>query len=78
MAKRTKKREKCTKCGNLPHTQQPGHLALSFVRSSFPVLSIDKEVPRLSATKRRRETTDDPRLPIPGMEFKILIMGQEF
>jgi len=47
----------------------------NFVKSSFPFLSIDKEVLRLLLAKRRRETMDYPRIPIQGIKFKIPIVG---
>jgi len=49
---------------------QRRHLTLNFVRSGFPSLPIDKEVPRFPITKGRRKITDDPRVPILGLKLK--------
>lgn len=75
---KTKKGETCAKCRNLPLTQQYGHLAPTFIRSSFLIFSIDEEVPRLPITKGRRITTDDSRFPIPQMKLKIPIVVEGF
>ena len=74
----TIKGETYTKCGNLPLMQQYGHLAPNFIRSSFLIFSIDKEVPRLLVTKGRRVTAYNSRFPIPRMKLKIPIVVKGF
>ena len=73
--KESQKDGRRTKCGNLPCTRQWRHLTPNLVRSSFPSLHIDKEVPRLPITKGRVETIDHPRLPIPRMKLKIPVVS---
>ena len=75
---KTKKGETCTKCGNLPLTQQYRHFTPNFIRSNFLIFSIDEEVPRLPVMKGRRITTDNSRFPIPRMKLKIPIVVKGF
>ena len=49
-----------TKRGNLPPTQQYGHLTLNLVRNGFLTFSRDKEVPLLPIIERRRVFSEDP------------------